>query len=421
MARPPAGLVRYLVLGAGLVAVVVLVVGLVDVLALAVGRTPGMWAWLGGAAAIAVLVPVARPTLDRLADRAAYGREGDPYAVLADFVHRISETLAVDDVMPQLARTAVEATRSSSGAVRVWLADGGERRESWPPEAGPIGAGEVGVVLEHAGERVGRLEVAGAEETLRESDRLLLARLAAPAGVALSNVRLTHELRRRLAQTMALSEQIRLSRQRLLDSGRDQQERFVSAVQRRVLPRLDALDAHVLALAGGTSALPAAESEARACLEALRELAAGLFPPALSERGLAAALDGHFDQHGEPVVVTDAGGGSVRYPLAAESAAYFCCIAVTDEITSAGRATIELGMDPTELTFRIRGAIAPVSAVLELVRDRVEALDGRVDVVDDASGCDVTARLPALPPAAAEADVDQVTESAPVPVRTEGL
>ncbi len=410
-ARLPAGLVRGIVLVTGLVCCVVAVVALIEGLALAIGGSPaGTWDWVGGAVVIAVVIPLVRPPLERLADRAAYGREGDPYAVLASFVQRISDTLAVDDVLPHLARAAVQATHSSRGGVRLWLADGEERHETWPPEAPETTTEGVSLNLDYDGERVGRIEVAGAADELRDTDRELLARLAGPAGLALSNVRLTLELRRRLAQTMALTESVRRSRERLLHTGFHQRERFVAAVARRVLTRLDAADDQLVATAGGSpTAFGAAEVEALACLEALRDLAAGVFPPVLAERGVAAALEGQLDRTSATVVVHDSvGTGTVRYPPAVESGIYFCCAALVDDLDATGRVSVELGGDDSRLTFLVSGETPPSTAVEQLVRDRVEALGGDLTMSSAAERVDVHGTIPVagatLPAVIAQAD-----------------
>lgn len=413
--RLPAVLVRPLVLAGGVVLGVVLVVAVVELVAGLAGHQPGAGGWFAGALAIAVLMPWLRPRFDALADRAAYGRQGDPYALLADFGQRISATLAVDDVLPELARTAVQATRSSQGGVRLWLADGQERRETWPPGAVVTGTdpGDVSLVVEHGGERVGRLEVAGVDEVLRDTDRELLARLAGPAGVALSNVRLTVELRRRLVQTTALAEELRRSRQRLLDAGREQRERFVVEVRRHVLPRLDAAD---LALADETSdpdSLRVAETEIRGCLHAMRELAAGVYPPVLAERGLAAALEWRFDEIDARVTVTS-GPGVAGLPPAMEAAAYFCCVAIIEDAPATtvavdpGPAGIALDADEGALTFRVTRASGCSDAVEQLVRDRVGALGGRLEVCRTVGGVEMCGRLGA-DGASLEAVIELVT------------
>lgn len=399
MRRPlPANLTRALVTGAALIVCVILVVGVIEAAARILGGRPGMWGWLAGAGLLALVVTIAHPLVERIADRAAFGRGGDPYAVVASFVQRMSDTLAIDDVLPQLAQSAVRATRSTSGAVRLLLPDGQERREVWPPQVEPAGAGEVEVSLEHAGELVGRIEVAGADETLRESDRALLRRLAAPAGVALSNVRLTHELRLRLAETTALGEQLARSRQRLLDSGRAQQERFAAAVERQVLRRLDEAErvlreAETAQAASPAASLARAESETRACLESLRELAAGVFPPTLGERGVAAALDLRLGQLSASAVLRDRTPEGMRYPAATEAAAYFCCAAAAEELGPQTPMTIDLDGDSAGLTFRIRAAVALPDSVEESLRDRVEALGGRLTVTTESTGCEVRGDL----------------------------
>ena len=52
--------------------------------------------------------------------------------MLSGFVERISETLAVDDVLPHVARTVTQAMHSPRGEVRLWLADGGQWKQTWP-------------------------------------------------------------------------------------------------------------------------------------------------------------------------------------------------------------------------------------------------------------------------------------------------
>ena len=117
----------------------------------------------------------------------------------------------------------------------------------------------------------------------------MLQRLAGPAGLALANVRLTLELRRRLAQETALAEQVWQSRQRLLDAADDgrvavrRRRRGARASARSAAPnralstrsrRCDA-PAQVVARAG----------PAQQALDTLRDVAGGRLPAALTERG----------------------------------------------------------------------------------------------------------------------------------------
>ena len=228
--------------------------------------------------------------------------------------------------------------------------------------AGQRQPGQVSLVLEQAGSTIGRLEVAGADEELRDVDRELLSR-SGRAGRA-RRCRTSGSLSScgaRLAETIALAEEIRQSRQRLLDTGREQRERFVLAVHRRVLTRLDAVDAAAASepLEGRRLRCALAMEETRDCLRgAARPCEPGCFRRPCAS-GASPALD-LMDQHRVPVVVRTAVAGDVRYPAAVEAAAYFCCVALADDLAPGERLAIELAGDTTELMFLARGSASPV-------------------------------------------------------------
>lgn len=369
--RAHARLTRVVVLAVGLAS------GVLAVYAVAVLGGPhrmGPWRWLGATAVVAVLVPLTRPWLDRVADRLAYGPTEDPRAVLADFVRRLADELAVDDVLPELARTAARATHSSWGEVRLWLADGAEWRRTWPPGSDGDRA-EVSVSLRHSGEVLGRLDLGRQDEQAGRA-REALDRLAGSAGVALSNVRLTVELRRRLAQTTELADQLQHSRQRLLDAAEAQRQQLTLRVQRVVLDRLSTVEQHLATTAGDPSGLRAALEETTAALEGLRHVAAGIYPPVLQQRGLAGALDWHLDHQPVAVSTEIRSEQDLRQPAALEAAAYFCCVALLDDCPAGTRPRLTIDSGPTTLALRLQLAQPPRPAVLELVRDRIEALGG---------------------------------------------
>jgi signal transduction histidine kinase len=346
------------------------------------GGQPGSPAWLAATAAVAVAVPVLRPRLDRLADRLAYGREGDPHAVMNRFVHRIADALAVDEVLPRLAETATRALNSSHGEVRVFLADGGEWRQTWPPHEVPTGE-QIAVGLQHGGAPIGRLGVEAGGNQPRAADRELLDRLAGPAGLALSNVRLTFELRRRLAQTTELAEQLRLSRQRLLESASVQRRRFAEEVEEHVLQPLSLADS---ALDGAgrepAAGLTAAGSDVQAALDALRDLAAGVFPAALSERGLTAALQLYLDRAARSGRLETNSVGDTRFAPAIEASVYFCAVAVLRDVGGAGTCRLELGLDASagQLLLLAHSPTPPSPEVTALARDRAEAAGGSLEL-----------------------------------------
>ena len=128
-------LVRGVVVTAGRVVFVLLAAGAALLVSDDPGQRGASWVWLGATLLVTTTVIATRAPLERLADRVAYGRDGDPYALLSRFVERISETLAVDDVLPHVARTVTEAVHSPRGEVTLWLADGQQSRQAWPLNA----------------------------------------------------------------------------------------------------------------------------------------------------------------------------------------------------------------------------------------------------------------------------------------------
>jgi GAF domain-containing protein len=242
--------VRAVVVTGGRVACVVLAAGAALLVSGDQGREGASWVWLGATLLVAATVIATRAPLERLADRVAYGPRGDPYALLSRFVERISETLAVDDVLPHVARTVTEAVHSPRGEVRLWLADGQQSRQAWPLNA-PAQVADIDIPLEHHGRPVGELGLAVAEGDLSDDDRELLARLAGTAGLALANVRLTYDLRHELAESTELARRLDQSRQRLLDAAAQQTERFAATVDQLVQSRLHRVDLALDAAADG--------------------------------------------------------------------------------------------------------------------------------------------------------------------------
>ena len=338
--------------------------------------------WMAAAFIVAVTVPLVRPVLDSVADRLADRIGPGRYAAVNDFVERISDTLAVDDVLPQVAKTATQALRSSRAEVRLWFADGGEWSQTWP--AGETDVPDaVGVSLRHEGMSVGRLNVDADVSQFGQADRDLLDRLAGPAGLALSNVRLTFQLRDELDQAVEIAEQLRRSRQRLLEAAAIQRRRFGDEVERRVLRPLDDADAALRAIsAGDRGALVSAQLAVERALTSLRALAAGVFPAALIDSGITAALELHL-QANFPLarLQVDGAAATSRHQPVIEASVYFCAVALISEIDPHDAFRVALTSSSTEpwLTLRLHGGRSPSPDTLMLVRDRAEAVDATVD------------------------------------------
>jgi hypothetical protein len=348
--------------------------------ALLVGRGSAVgWLWLAAAVLVWLAVVATRTWIERLADRVAYGPEGDPYSRLSNFVRRISETLAVDDVLPRVAQTVTQTTHSASGEVRLWLGDGTVSRVAWPTGS-PAATTDLEVALQHRSDHVGVLGVVKDDATPADDTRALLDRLAGPAGLAVANVRLAFELRREIAESRQLAARLDGSRQRLLDAAAEQTRRFSVLVDEKVQSRLrNAARALDRAEAGDWGQLDEAASEARSALKALRDISAGVFPPTLADNGLRVALEAYASGFDGRVLVRQRGGDQ-RFPGGVEAAAYLCAVQVVDDCAAGlGRVLVDIGHPDASLRVRIRSDRPPSAETVQLVADRVEATDGLLE------------------------------------------
>lgn len=113
----------------------------------------------------------------------------------------------------------------------------------------------------------------------------------------------------------------------------------------------------------------------------LRDLARGLFPVALSERGLAAAVQALVVRADVTVDLRRLPGG--RYPPLAEATAYFAVAdALAGAIEHAGAASVELSVweEGDRLAVELRDDGAHPTGGLEIARERIAALGGTIAV-----------------------------------------
>ncbi|MCI0347148.1 MAG: sensor histidine kinase, partial [Chloroflexi bacterium] len=143
------------------------------------------------------------------------------------------------------------------------------------------------------------------------------------------------------------------------------------------------------------AALVELQHDAQTALNGLRELAQGIHPSVLTDRGLVAAIDARADRCPIPVAVrVDSGLRSARFADETEGAAYF---AVSEALTNALKHSAASRIDVTVTLAgdRLRIAVtddgigfaphASGGTGLVGLADRVEAAGGRLSV-DGASG-----------------------------------
>jgi signal transduction histidine kinase len=153
--------------------------------------------------------------------------------------------------------------------------------------------------------------------------------------------------------------------------------------------------------AAAEAMLASVGEELKAALEELRELARGLHPAVLTDRGLAPAL--HSLAGRAPFPVEIEGAPSRRLDSGVEAAVYYVVAeSLTNAAKHAGASTgrIDISTTSDEVAVEISdngsgGASMDAGSGLRGLADRVEALGGRFDVISPpAGGTVVRATLP---------------------------
>jgi signal transduction histidine kinase len=120
-------------------------------------------------------------------------------------------------------------------------------------------------------------------------------------------------------------------------------------------------------------------------LEALRDIARGVFPPLLARKGLAAALRVHAARAGGRVTLTvTPPARTARFPSHLEAVTYFCAVETVRDL--GGSALVDLDLDDSHLTLTVTALTfgGRLSEAAQGVVDRVLAWGGTVTI--DAQG-----------------------------------
>jgi signal transduction histidine kinase len=283
-----------------------------------------------------------------IADRFVYGKRASAYEVMTEFTGHVGETYATEDVLPRMARILAEGTGAAVG--RVFLRLGNERRAvaSWPPASVPADE-EVLVPVLDQGEELGALGVTMPPNDPWDPAReRLVSDLASQAGLVLRNVRLIEELKASRQRLVAAQDEERRRLERNIHDGA-QQQLVALNVQLGLLARTARTDP--AAAERMASALQASATEA---LEDLRDLARGIYPPLLQDKGLVAALEAQARKAAVPTTVEADGLG--RFGQDVEAAVYFSCLEALQNVAKyaeASSAQIALSNREGSLTFTI--------------------------------------------------------------------
>jgi signal transduction histidine kinase len=290
-----------------------------------------------------------RARVERFANRLVYGERATPYEVLARFSQRAAE-MSDEDLLERIPRLIVDGTGASHATLWVRSEDTFHAATSWPEsdtsldiEVGAAFAdlnADYSLPIFQDGELLGGISLVKERgEAITPAEEELLASLADGMGLALRNTLLTNELRRQVKdlrqsrdRVATAADEARRSLEHDLDSGPQQQLVAVKVKLGPIRMLAEQAGAHKTA-----KVLKDIEHQAGEAIQAIREFAAGIYPPLLGAEGLAVALGQQTQKAALPVSLTADSIG--RYPRDVEAAVYFTILEALQNTAKYARAS----------------------------------------------------------------------------------
>jgi signal transduction histidine kinase len=322
-----------------------------------------------------------------------------PYGFLAGVLRtRFSKAEAVNELVERLGATPAGQT-GLRDALADALGDPELKLVYWLPEQQRYVDGQGRPVeLPQRGsaravcpvERDGRPIGAIIHDAALSEHTELIRTAGAAAALAMENERLDAEVRARV-------EELRESRARIVRAADEERRRLERDLHDGAQQRLVAL---ALTLRVARSKMDSDPEQAAALLdeagaelglatEELRELARGIHPAVLTDRGLGPALEALAGRAPLPVELEQVPGE--RLPLPVESAAYFVVSEALTNVSKYAQAThaqVSVARVNGRVTVEVRddgigGADPGRGSGLRGLSDRVSALDGRLEVMSE--------------------------------------
>jgi signal transduction histidine kinase len=316
-------------------------------------------------------------------------------------MHALTRTLLLTSLSANapVREALAESLGDSTLSIAYWLPD----REAFVDEAGhpvplpALDSGRTWTAVDYEGRRVAAI----IHDAHLEASPELVQAAAAAASLALDNERLKADLRARV-------EELRASRVRIVEASnaarrkveRDlhdgaQQQLVALALELKLLRSRVGENDEALALIDGI------ETKLGAALDELRELARGIHPGILTDRGLAIALDALVSR--APLPIAQEIDLPERPPASVETVAYYVvteALANVLKYARATHATVRARYEGGDVVVEMQddgvgGADERKGSGLQGLRDRVAALDGELIVQSEpGAGTLIRARVP---------------------------
>ena len=252
--------------------------------------------------------------------------------------------------------------------------------------------------MTHQGELLGAITLSmPAKDPMDASKQRLITGLAAQAGLALRNVRLVRDLRTSRRRIVTAQDERAKRLERNIHDGA-QQQLVALAVQLKLAEQMVDRDPDK-----ARALLGQLQGAAGAALEDLRDLARGIYPPLLADKGLAVALEAQARKAAVPVTVDADGIG--RFSQEVEATVYFCILEALNNVAKyagARHANLRIANGDATLRFEVHDdgvgfdpTVTGYGTGLQGMADRLAALGGELIVTSaPGSGTTIQGRLP---------------------------
>ncbi len=399
---------RSVVYGALWTLIAAVYVGIAAALGLAAGARFSVAVAVAVTIAVTLLFQPARRHLERVADRLVFGSRLTGVEVLARFGTTLREGFDLDQIAPRLAATVRAGLGLDWARVSVYLpVTGGVHVEPMGVDGAALnGALDPAVTVElmYAGEPVGVIECGPKPEgEISSADLRVLQTLADQAALAVRNARLAAELAARLDEIARQADLVEASRTRIVQAQDVERRRIERNLHDGAQQEIATLMTK-LALARSRlrsdpdradAALAELQQDTRQLLVGLRELAQGIHPSVLTDRGLIDAIEARLRRLPlDAALYAPEDLRERRFAEDIEGAAYFVvseALANVVKHSQAALAEVHVSVDSGELRVEIADdgvGFVPDQLIggLAGLADRVEAVGGTFVVTSSPGG-----------------------------------
>ena len=351
-----------------------------------------------------------------------------PYDVLSQFSDAVISGEATEELPARMAMLLARGTGADWAQVWLNVSSGMTLAATWPGDVdadqtspslllGQDAVTNLGVRILPVRHGVQLLGVLRLQErpgiALTPVEQRLFEGLADQAGLVLRRTGLRADLGDRKEELLVRSEELRASRDRLIQSQDSERKRLERDLHDGAQQHLVALTVH-LRLAHtvldrsterAREMLAMQAGAADAAIETLSTLSRGIYPEALADGGLEAALSSAVT--GSSIPVTVCTYATHRPPPAVEIALYFCGMeAVQNAAKHSGASSVSVRLNETAYTWRLTvvddgAGFDPTRAQdasgvgLANMRDRLDAVGGTVQLMSaTGAGTTVVADVP---------------------------